>query len=209
MNELFEQAKVFLKSKIMGSTTFDEIEKQYRYDHTMRVTKIGLEIAKQEGLDRLIVGLGCILHDCAKLEEVANIDHGRLSANVARPFLETLDLTTKQVDDICYAIAIHVDGVAGYEYPNFLEAEVVSDADNIDRFGIYRIYQELSWKKIETLSIQDQIAYVQKRISGLNRLLKEHKLATPTSNRLFSNNLNAQISFFEALLKELNTTLEV
>ncbi len=70
-------------------------------------------------------------------------------------FLETLNLSNKQIDDICYAIAVHVDGEAGYSYEETLESKIVTDSDNIDRFGAYRIYQSLDCDNIKQMKIEE------------------------------------------------------
>jgi len=39
-----------------------------------------------------IVVIGCLLHDVGKFDTEIGIDHGRVSANAARNFLNTLNL---------------------------------------------------------------------------------------------------------------------
>ena len=77
------------------------------------------------------------------------------NGNFPAPFSS---ITSKEVDDICYAIAVHVDGQSGYAYPDILEAKIVKDADCIDRFSSSKIKQRLIWgKKDEKLDKQGKI----------------------------------------------------
>lgn len=84
----------------------------------------------------------CLLHDIAYCQELSTPEqqknHGRLSAQIARPFLTEIGLPIDRVNNICYGIAIHVDDVADLEGQRTAFAETISDADNIDRFDAYR-----------------------------------------------------------------------
>ncbi|MCL2407735.1 MAG: HD domain-containing protein [Defluviitaleaceae bacterium] len=206
MNNLIQQAKMFLHKTLNSCTKIDDIEKKYRYEHSMRVAAIANQIAEAEGLNVLIVVVAAILHDVGKFETDVNADHGRVSADVALPFLKSTNLTDEQVRHIHYAIAVHVDGKAGYEYENTAEAETVSDSDNIDRFGVYRIYQSMQWDKADETPALELMAKYEDRIAKTKKFAETFKLYTPTANKLFQHNLNIQIKFYENLTKELKLT---
>jgi len=199
MNKYYEEAKKFLKNYLFSKDNIDEVEKQYRYEHTLRVATLGKEIAEKEGLNEFIVVLGCLLHDVGKFDTEIGIDHGRVSAKVARGFLNTLELSQEVVDEICYGIAIHVDGKADFEFNSTVECEIISDCDNIDRFDALR------WDKFETLSNEDAITLLKNRIERLQQLLKE-KFSTKTSTEYFHENVNMQIAYHKQLLKQYEST---
>lgn len=116
------------------------IDPDYRWQHTLRVTNIGKQLAEEEGANMEVVAAACLLHDMAHFDDDDSYrDHGRLAAHISRPFLGEIGYSSEDVDAICYAVAVHVDGKADFESPATLEADIVSDADNIDRFGAYRI----------------------------------------------------------------------
>jgi uncharacterized protein len=207
MEKKIKKTKRFLKERLNNTPNISEDEKKYRFEHSVRVSHYGKEICKVEGGDPLIVELACLLHDCAKFEAIKSVDHGRLSAEVARTFLITLDLSQKQIDDICYAIAKHVDGEAGYEYDDIIEAKIVSDADNVDRFGTYRIYQSLDWDQVKEVDVDVMKEKVEKRIHGLNRLFSTIKLDTNHGDKLFKERVKKQIDFYNDYLYELNITI--
>ena len=115
-----------------------------------------------------------------------------------------MDYTIKQIDNICYSIAVHVDGEADFEHPTTLEASCVTDADNIDRFSAYRILQ---WCVPE----MEQFPKLNEKLTKRVETLKEYRsramiLETVTGDRLFKQQLDRQIDFFEALIKDYRIT---
>jgi uncharacterized protein len=206
MNDLFEKAAQFLQEKLNGSASIDDIEKRYRFEHSLRVATIARTIAEKEGQDVFTATMAAILHDAGKFDTDVNEDHGRVSAHTTRPFLQTLNLSEKQVNDILYCIAVHVDGNAGYNYPHIDEAETVSDSDNIDRFGVYRIYQSMCWDKAELIDADELAEKYKDRIDRLKSLPDRYNPYTATAREMFAQNLNIQIGFYKNLVKELELT---
>ncbi len=96
-------------------------------------------IAENEDADVELVVASCILHDIAWFDTNSDNsrEHGRIGSEKAKPILESLGYNKEQIDTICYAISTHVDE----DNPETLEAKIISDADNVDRFGPYRILQ--------------------------------------------------------------------
>ncbi|MCH4890335.1 HD domain-containing protein [Acidaminobacter sp. JC074] len=159
--------------------------------------------------DKKVVVIGCLLHDLGKFECEENVDHGRLSAAFAKPFLQTLDLTEKEIADICFSIASHVDGKAGYEYEDILEAKIVTDADNIDRFSSSKILMSKLW------SIRDgkrapasEVQYLEKRIKRMREMINQDVLETDSGNALFKEKLKLSIHFYHTLIEDLKITHE-
>jgi HD superfamily phosphodiesterase len=142
-----------------------------------------------------------------KFESDRNIDHSRVSAEIANKFLLTLPLTDKQVNDICYCIARHCDGEAGYDYIPISETDVVEDADNIDRFGRYRIIQALHYDDFDTMSLTEKISYCNQKIEKLNRYTTID-MGTPTGKKLFNEACKIQLNYFQMLLEEFMFTSE-
>lgn len=172
----------------------------YRWEHTLRVTHYGEQIARVEGADVEVVVAGCLLHDVAHFDPLEEYkDHGRKGARLSRPLLAELGYSDEQVEAICYAIAVHVDDVADFEHPHTLEADIVSDADNIDRFGVFRILQ---WCVPEMDDFGALAENLSKRVTHLEGYLAQNPLATPTGQELFAQQLERQIAFFKALIDE-------
>ncbi|MFR1708644.1 MAG: HD domain-containing protein [Clostridium sp.] len=205
MNKYYEETRKFLKRYLFSKDNIDEIEKKYRYEHTLRVATIGKEIAEKEGLNELIVVLGCLLHDVGKFDTDIGIEHGRVSAKVAREFLNTLDLSQEVIEEICYGIAIHVDGKADFEFNGTVECEIISDCDNIDRFDAYRVFDTLKWDKFDVLNNTEAIALLKNRVERLQKLLKE-KFSTKTSTEYFQDRVNIQLEYYKKLLNQYEST---
>lgn len=208
MESTIKKAKLFLKEKLYSNEAIDQKEKDYRYYHSLRVTAIGKEICKIEGGDPFTVELACILHDVGKFESPTEIAHGRVSAQVARKFLKTTTLSEKHINDICYAIAVHVDNDAGYNYPDIIEAHIVTDADNIDRFDVLRIVQTFNYENLETLEPHLAKEIVINKLSRFDKFILQGKLDTIEGTRLFKEKMSFQIDFFKRYLLQLNKTLD-
>ncbi len=190
----------------------DYNEIKYRYEHSLRVSNIGLELAKLENANKKVTIIACLLHDVGKFDTNDNIDHGRVSARIARNFLLKLDLSQAEIDDICYAIAAHVDRKCGYEYKETLEAKIVRDSDTIDRFGVCRINQRLIWDQMEAKQadkgkiIESKINDIEEFLKKLNRYDNEYNLETNSGNKKIKERLKLQMCFYDKYLLELKMT---
>ena len=176
---------------------------EYRWEHTLRVANYGKQIAAVEGADVELVVAGCLLHDVGKFDTDNNKEHGRISAKVSRPLLIEIGYSSEQVDNICYSVAAHVDGEAGYEHAKTLEADCVSDADNIDRFGALRILQ---WCKPQMENYPAFVEALEEALPRYIRFRERDVLETATGKALFREQLDRQITFYKDLLKESELT---
>jgi putative nucleotidyltransferase with HDIG domain len=163
----------------------------YRWQHTLRVSQFGKVIAENEGADVELVTAACLLHDIAWFDAKADNsrEHGRMGAEKARTVLASLAFTKEQIESICYAIASHVD----VDQPETLEARILSDADNVDRFGPYRILQ---WCFPDIEDYEKLTTKLNERIRRLEQYREENPLFTSTGQQLFAEQLNLQLRFF-------------
>ena len=136
------------------------------------------------------------------------MNHGRRSAAIARPFLENLGLPVDAVNEICYGIAIHVDDEADFQWERTPFCETVGDADNIDRFDAYRIYETLEYLSFSKMNLDDKREKVESTIEKLNRF-KEMKLGTATAKNLWIQRLDYYIGFYEKLKAQLDNSTAV
>ncbi len=169
----------------------------YRWQHTLRVAQFGKVIAENEGVDVELVVAACLMHDIAWFDTTAenNREHGRIGAIKARPLLERLGFSQRRIKNICYSIASHVDE----DDPETLEAKIVSDADNIDRFGPYRILQ---WCYSDIDDYTKLAGKLSERIPRLEQYREENPLFTSTGQQLFAEQLNLQLRFFSEFVGE-------
>ena len=175
------------------------------------MANIGRQIAAEESFDETEMVVACLLHDVSYCEEFGEegwMEHGRLSAKIARPFLEELGLAEDRINDICYGIAIHVDDKADFDGERTAFALSVGDADNIDRFDVYRIHEGLAAERFIEMSYDDKLAYAVKRLSRL-RELKDLPMATKAAEKMWKDRLDFYISFYEKLVDQLNSSKSI
>ena len=212
--EMITKSEAFLKETFAASTYLQNnpTERDYRLEHSYRVANIAKAIAEAEGFDVTHAVIAGLLHDIAYCEEMVTredrMNHGRRSAAIARPFLESLDLPTDAVNEICYGIAIHVDDEADFQWERTPFCETVGDADNIDRFDAYRIYETLEYLKFSKMNLDDKREKVGSTIEKLNRF-KEMKLGTATAKDLWIQRLDYYIGFYEKLKAQLDNSTAI
>lgn len=209
MTQRIEKTLAFLKEYFKKSRYFKENpkDKDYRFDHSVRVANLCREIARKEGMDEEPAVIAGLLHDIAYgMDFPAEYDwkeHGRDSARIARPFLESLDLDGETVNDICYAIAIHVDDKADFEGRRTPFTETVGDADNIDRFDAWRIYESVRYQAcLEEKTLPEKLDWLRQRLVQLERL-GSMTFGTPTATDLWRDKIDFQQQFFGRLLAQM------
>lgn len=208
MNNNIEKTKAFLLQRFDESPYYadHEDEKAYRLEHSMRVANLGERIARAENLDVEALVIACLLHDVSYCEEFKNredkLNHGRRSAAIAQPFLESLDLEPERVQEICYGIAIHVDDQADFEGERTLLAISVSDADNLDRFDAYRIYIDLEWKAFSKMPIAEKKETVTKTLEKLEKY-QQVEFGTSFATQLWVERITFYRTFYQKLLTQL------
>ena len=213
--EQIKATEEFLKMRFDHATEFEQPDIAYRIEHTYRVANIGREIAIKEGFDETEMVIACLLHDVSYCEATgegrfwpAVREHGRRSAQIARPFLEELGLPKDRIEDICYGIAIHADGKADFPGENTPFAISVGDADCIDRFDVYRIHETLKNDAFLEKSFAEKREYVEKRLSGLQRL-REEPVGTKTAGEMWNAKLDFYMEFFQKLADQLRLSESV
>jgi len=177
----------------------------YRWGHTLRVVQRGIDLAKKENADIEEVMVACLLHDIAKLGDLEHgLEHGRLGARKVRPILKEIGYSKKQIDNICYAIAWHVDGKAGFSYEHTLEADILNDADKIDRFSTYRTMLKL---KSNAKSYRNYLRTVRSQLNVLLKYKQYPPTRTASGTKIFSKQLDLQIAFLERVLEDNDLTV--
>ena len=211
---MITKTEAFLKDTFTASTYLQShpTDRDYRLEHSYRVANIAKAIAEAEGFNVTYAVIAGLLHDIAYCEEMVSredrINHGRRSAAIARPFLENLGLPADAVNEICYGIAIHVDDEADFQWERTPFCETVGDADNIDRFDAYRIYETLEYLSFSKMNLDDKREKVGSTIENLN-CFKEMKLGTATAKDLWIQRLDYYIGFYEKLKAQLDNSTTI
>lgn len=211
MDNKIKKTEEFLKCIFDESPYFKlhEDEKNYRIEHSYRVANIGKEIAIKEGFNVEALVIGCLLHDISYSIEFKNeddwVNHGRKSAIIARDFLEELGLESDIIDEICFGIAIHVDDEADFQGERTPFALSIGEADNIDRFDAYRIYENLQNLGFDKMTLKEKQEKVVSMLERLNKF-KCEEFITRTSTELWNSKIDFQIDFFNKLKKQLENS---
>ena len=211
---MIEMTENYLKETFAASAYLNAhpAERDYRLEHSYRVANIAGQIARAEGFDVTWAVIGGLLHDIAYCEEMPEWaqrkEHGRRGAAMARPFLEKLGLPEGAVNDICYGIAIHVDDEADFEWARTPFCETIGDADNIDRFDAYRIYETLEFQRFSEMCLNAKREKVTSTLEKLTRF-KEMKLGTETAKKLWLQRLEYYIGFYEKLRAQLDNSSSI
>ena len=100
------------------------------------------------------------------------------------------------------------DDEADFEWERTPFCETVGDADNIDRFDAYRIYETLEYIKFSEMSLDDKREKVASTIEKLTRF-KEMKLGTATAKNLWLQRLDYYIGFYEKLKAQLENSTTI
>lgn len=207
LTERVQRTLDFVREAFVESQWFRDhpADGAYRWEHTLRVARLGAEIARAEGMDMEAMTIACLLHDLAYKNTFPEgydwKDHGRDGARMARPFLEELGLPAGTAERICYAVAIHVDGKADFPGEDGPFAETVSDADNLDRFDVFRIYETLWRKDFYNMPLPERLAWLEGLLPQLDCLAAQ-ELATATAAGLWRERLAYQREFYARLLEQ-------
>lgn len=81
----------------------------------------------------------------------------------------------------------------------------MGDADNIDRFDAYRIYETLESNKFSEMSLEQKKETVASTIEKLTRF-KDMKFGTETAQSLWRQRLDYYIGFYEKLSAQLDNS---
>ena len=205
----------FLKQSMDASDYFAEkpFNKRYRFEHSLRVANIGKTIARNEGIDEDALVVACLLHDISYCEIFPNgkddvVNHGRFSARIARPYIESLGFEKSIAEQMLYGIAIHVDGKSDFPGENTVLVQSVSDADNIDRFGAYRMHENLVFHDFLNQPLDWQINKCTEQISSLSKY-ERMRFSTPTATKMWCDTVKIQLDYYKALLAQLEKSSSV
>lgn len=203
-----QKTEAFLREQFAGCAYFREhpADGEYRLQHSYRVAHVAREIARREGMDEEGLVIGGLLHDVGYSllfeSEESWGEHGRMSARLARPFLEQLSLEPQRVREICYGIAIHVDGKADFPGEKTAFALSIGDADDVDRFDAYRIYDAMEYADFRNLKMEDKKKWLREMLDWNNWRLTQ-KSGTETARQMIADRLLYQRQYYEKVLEQM------
>ena len=207
-SERIEKTRAFLQEEFENGRGFDyDWQRYYRLEHSLRVARIGAYIARMEGLDEEAMTCACLLHDTAYFHGFRDRkeweDHGRNSALIARPVFEELGFTPEQVEEMCFGISTHVDEEKDFPRPWTIFERTIRNADDIDRYDVYRLYETLQSVHFEELDLQEKLGFLTGRIDFLSNE-PEPGMVTETAKLLWDDHIAFQLSFLKRMKEQLS-----
>ena len=211
--ELVRKTEDFLKRKLESGAYLSAHPEAgaYRLEHSYRVANLGRRIARAEGFDETEMVIACLLHDVSYCEDFGENgwrEHGRRSAAIARPFLESLGLPAERIAELCYGIALHVDDEADFPGERTPFACSVGDADNLDRIDAYRIHETLCAEGFLQKPFPEKLAFAEQRLARLWEL-RELPMATRAAAALWQERIGFYLAFYERLAAQLRASAAI
>lgn len=206
MTDAIRQTKAYVRKSLIED--YPDRRHAARYEHTLRVATIAKMIARDEQMSEEALYLAGLLHDIGYIECHTDDDykhHGAISARLARRFLSDIGYDPALTDTIGYGIEIHTEDEASLPRQATPFELSVADADNIDRFDMYRLALTLADDDFSNKTTEQITALCHRRI-GLYSGYKNMAVGTATARRLWDECLDLQLSFYERLLAQMNVT---
>ena len=110
------------------------------------------------------------------------------------------------MEEICYGVAIHVDDKADFPGDRTAFACTVGDADNIDRFDVYRLYETLETIGFRKLNLGEKRTHVEKTLERLERYLAL-PFATATAVAMWRERITCYLDFYRRLDDQLSASV--
>ena len=111
-------------------------------------------------------------------------------------------LEPERVQEICYGIAIHVDGRADFPGEVTAFALSIGDADDVDHFDAYRIYDTMEYVGFRNLKIEDKRRWFKEKLEWINWRIGE-KSGTETARKMIEERLLYQRQYYEKVLEQM------
>ncbi|MBQ7650982.1 MAG: 2-amino-4-hydroxy-6-hydroxymethyldihydropteridine diphosphokinase [Victivallales bacterium] len=132
--ELIHRLEEYARGLLEGSPACHD------WEHTLRVRRNALRLAKAEGADRMVVEAAALLHDIGRPAELADCGktcHAELGAQMARDALPKLGVSDQEfIGHVAACVLTHRYRRRNPErFPQTIEAKVIFDADKLDGIG--------------------------------------------------------------------------
>lgn len=139
----------------------------HNWPHTYRDTLNAIVIGEAEKADMAIVLPSITMHDIGFLYGAEGANHGDIGAEKVAEFLTEAGAhySDEQIAKIANCIRTHKGSIHG-KHPEGLEAKVVADADLLEKFGPFGVYQtvrtyaEFNWPIDKAIARGDDILTV-------------------------------------------------
>ncbi|MBP2133694.1 uncharacterized protein J2128_001648 [Methanomicrobium sp. W14] len=150
--------------------TFFRKSGSHGLDHTLRVTRLCVEIGKAEGADMQILIPAALFHDVARpLEKETGIPHEEEGARIAEEYLRSNGCDENRIHAIVHAIRSHRYSTG--TKPETPEAKILSDADKLDAIGAVGIARTFMQAGERGDGIEGATAHIHEKLLKLRELM--------------------------------------
>lgn len=160
-----------------------DLDLAHNQEHTLKVFNLATYLAKKEKADLQVCQVAAYLHDVGHSVDFEN--HEDRSTEMAKEFLDSLQLPDDFIEKVCHAIYHH--GKSRIKDAKTLEAKILYDADKLQVAGVDGFCRGFGYSLIvKHLTISEAIERVkasqEKRFenfqtaSAKKLVLKSHKL---------------------------------
>ena len=128
--------EIINKIKNEVQTLFQENKGSHAWDHTQRVAALCQRIGSAEHADLTVLQIAAYLHDIGRsYQDNSNgtICHAEKGAQLAKPLIKDLALSSEQKQNILHCIKAH--RFRSNCRPETIEAKALFDADKLDAIG--------------------------------------------------------------------------
>jgi hypothetical protein len=164
----------------------------HNWSHAYRDTLNAIVIGEAEGADMKVVLPAVTMHDIGFLYGSTGKTHGAIGADHVAEYLKegNIEYSSELVAKIADCIRTH-KGSMHNERPESLEARVVADADMLEKFGPFGVYQN-----IRTFT---EFNYPLEKILERGTEIFKLTLETPTGQRLAESGRQFVAGFYKEL----------
>lgn len=202
-NTLSQKLQEYLKADPLLQRIYDYTKERFNnapqltahnWEHIYRDTLNAIAIGEAENANMAIVLPAMLMHDIGFLYGADGKTHGAVGADKLPVYLREGDikLSNEVVEKITDCIRTHKGSMHG-EKPDSLEAKVVADADLLEKFGLFGVYQGIRTFTEFNYSLETIIA----RGEATTQLF----LQTKTGRELAEPSRQFVIDFFRKLKK--------
>ena len=105
--------------------------------HLERTMNTALYLQEKEGGDRIIIGIAAFLHDVHRIMQnnLGYFVSPKDSLNTIKIILSNVNLTSEQIEKICYCIEYHEQYNWNGNNVEDINTLILQDADNLDAIG--------------------------------------------------------------------------
>ena len=136
------------------------------FDHTMRVYRNAMEIAREEDCDRRIVALAALLHDADDPKLFSTADNAN-----ARAFLNSHGADEEMTERILAAVNAVSFSKNRDRKPDTVEGQIVQDADRLDAIGAIGIARTFAYGGGHGRGLEDSIGHFHEKLLLLTDLM--------------------------------------